>query len=80
MLSRHRTLLANAYEAEERRLGRSNFDRQQTKIYNRFANQKSPQKFCQGASEVAKRANGMDSATLAVSSRRLSADLESRLR
>jgi len=80
LLSRHRTLLAQAYQAEERRLGRDRFDKQQTQIYNRFANQRSPERFCATASEVAKQANRMDSASLAPSSRRMVAHLESRLR
>jgi len=80
MLSRHRTLLAAAYKEEERRLGRAGFDRQQTRAYNRFANQRSPEKFCQTASELARSANRMDSADLAPAARGMVAELESRLR
>jgi len=80
MLSRHRALLAAAYKEEERRLGRAGFDRQQTRIYNRFANQRSPERFCQTASDLAKRANRMDSASLAPASRGMVSELERRLR
>ena len=80
LLSRHRDLLAAAYKAEERRLGRAGFDRQQTKIYNRFANPRSPQRFCQTASDVAKRANRMDSNSLAPAARGMASELERRLR
>jgi hypothetical protein len=80
LLSRHRGLLAAAYQAEERRLGRANFDRQQTRIYNRFANQKSPQRFCETAARLASRANRMDSPSLASASRNMVSELETRLR
>jgi hypothetical protein len=80
LLSRHRALLALAYKAEERRLGRSGLDRQQTRIYNRFSNQRSPQRFCQAASDLAKRANRMDSSSLAPASRGMALELERRLR
>jgi len=80
MLSRHRDLLASAHKAEERRLGQAGFDRQQTKTYNRFSNQRSPQRFCQTASDLAKSANRMASAELAPASRGMVSQLERRLR
>jgi len=80
LLSRHKGLLDAAYRQEEGRLGRSGFDRQQTKIYNRYANQRSPERFCQAASQVAKSANRMNSAQLAPAARGLVSDLERRLR
>lgn len=75
MLSRHRALLATAYAAEERRYG-SGFDRHQTQLYNRFSNQRSPERFCRSAAMVATRAAGMDSATLAGNARGLLAQLD----
>lgn len=64
MLSRHKTLLAQAYSAEQRRHG-GGFDRQQTRLYNRFSNQRDPARFCAAAAGVASRAAAMDSPTLA---------------
>jgi len=80
MLSRHKALLAAAYKAEERRLGRAGFDRQQTRMYNRYANQRSPQQFCQTASQVARNANRMNSAEQAPAARGMVAQLDRRLR
>jgi len=80
LLLRHSTMLASAYQSEERRLGRTIFDRQQTSIYNRFANQKSPQRFCETAAELATRANRMDSPSLAHASHGMVSELEKRLR
>lgn len=64
LLSRHRALLAAAYAEEERRYG-SGFDRHQTKLYNRFAYQRSPERFCRDAAQVAGSASAMDSPSLA---------------
>ncbi|NCU12008.1 MAG: hypothetical protein GXC70_07610 [Sphingomonadaceae bacterium] len=75
ILTRHKGLLANAYANEQRRLGKG-FDRQQTRLYNRFSNQKDPAKFCGRAASVARQAAAMDSPTLAVNARRLLADLD----
>ena len=80
LLSRHRTLLAIAYQAERQRLGVAGLDRQQTRLYNRFANQRSPQQFCRSAADVASRASSMDSANLRPAAPRLVAELETRLR
>ena len=63
LLSRHRGLFAAAYSAEQRRQG-SGFDRHQTRIYNRFANQRDPARFCRSAAGVANRAVAMDSPAL----------------
>lgn len=70
MLARHRALLAAAYRQEQGRQGKA-FDRQQTRVYNTFANQASPSRFCSTASTVAQRANGLDSAAFAVAAPRL---------
>ena len=70
LLKRHRDLLAAAHAAEERRHG-AGFDRHMTGVYNRFANQRTPEAFCRKASDVAKEAVKMDSPTLAGEAKRL---------
>ncbi len=80
LLSHHRALLASAYQTEQRRLGQAAFDRQQTRIYNRFANQRSPVEFCATAASIASRASSMDSASLPPAAPRMVSELESRLR
>ena len=75
LLGRHRGLLAAAYAAEQRRQA-SGFDRHETRIYNRFANQRDPASFCRAAAGVAKRAAAMDSPTLARSARGLLGELD----
>lgn len=75
VLARHKTLLARAYAAEERRYGQG-FDRHQTKLYNQFSNQRSPEQFCRTAASVAGRAAAMDSAQLAGAARALVAELD----
>lgn len=64
LLARHRGLLASAYAAEQRQY-HAGYDRHATKLYNRFALQRSPQAFCARAAEVANAAVKMDSPTLA---------------
>lgn len=64
VLSRHQGLLAAAYQAEQRRQG-AGFDRHQTRIYNRFSNQRDPARFCRAAAGVAGQAAAMDSPMLA---------------
>ena len=59
LLGRHRGLLAAAHAAEQHRQG-SGFDRYETRIYNRFSNQRDPVSFCRSAASVAKRAAAMD--------------------
>lgn len=80
MLAKHRTALEQAYQAEERRHGKAGLDRHQTKLYNRFSNQRRPARFCKAAASIAGRANGMDSARLASNSRKLLSELQSHLR
>ncbi len=63
MLSRHRELLAQSYAVEQRRYG-AGFDRHQTQLYNRFSNQRSPERFCRNAAAVASQVNAMDSTGL----------------
>jgi hypothetical protein len=70
LLSRHRGLLASAYAGEQKRYGKG-LDRHLTQIYNRFAYQPEPGKFCSDAAAVAAEANRMDSATLSGQARRL---------
>lgn len=63
-LDRHHGLLSAAYRADQRRHG-SRFERHETQLYNRFANQRDPASFCRRAAEVAAHANRMSSAVLA---------------
>jgi glucose/arabinose dehydrogenase len=70
LLSRHRGLLAAAYAGEQKRYGKG-LDRHLTQIYNRFAFQPSPGKFCTDAAAVASEAVRMDSATLSGQAKRL---------
>lgn len=79
MLTRHRGLLAAAYRQEQGRQG-SAFDRQQTRVYNTFANQPSPARFCSAASSAAQRANSLDSVAFASAAPRLLGDLRASLR
>ncbi|MBW8753691.1 MAG: hypothetical protein JF595_06000 [Sphingomonadales bacterium] len=80
LLTRHRGLLAAAYRQEQGRRGVSAFDRQQTRIYNSFANQPSPMRFCSAASAAAQRANRLDSAAFALAAPRLLGELKASLR
>jgi hypothetical protein len=70
MLVRHRSLLAQSYAAELRHYG-AGLDRHQTQLYNRFANQRSPERFCRNASAIANQANAMDSRGLSANAARL---------
>ena len=70
VLSRHRNLFASAHAAEQRRHG-GGFESHQTRIYNRFANQRDPAGFCRQAAQVARRAAALDSPGLARSARDL---------
>lgn len=79
MLSRHAALLKASYAEEQRRSGRK-FDADQTRLYNRFSNQKSREKFCAAAAVVAQETSAMDSARLVPQSRVLLARLEKGLR
>ena len=78
MLARHRALLAAAYHQEQGRQGTA-FDRQQTRIYNTFANQPSPERFCSAASAAADRVNRLDSAAFAMAAPRLLGELKAAL-
>lgn len=79
LLARHRDLLAAAYRQEQVRQGVTAFDRQQTRVYNGFANQASPAQFCQAAASVAQRANGLQSAALVTAAPRLLGELRASL-
>lgn len=70
LLTRHKALLAQAYAGEQRRYGKG-LDRHQTQLYNRFSNQRSPERFCTAAASVAKRAVALDSPGLAANARSL---------
>ncbi|MCW1431021.1 hypothetical protein [Novosphingobium sp. JCM 18896] len=80
MLTRHRGLLATAYREEQGRQGLGAFDRQQTRVYNTFANQASPARFCQAASTVAQRANALDSTQFASAAPHMLGELKASLR
>ncbi len=80
LLSKHRSALDQAYKAEEQRHGKVGLDRHQTSLYNRFANQRRPARFCKAAASIAGRANGMDSTRLTSNSRKLLGELQSHLR
>lgn len=75
VLDRHRALLKASYAEAQRRGGRG-FDREQTRLYNRFAQQRSAKKFCQEAAGVAQEAGRMDSYQLAPQARVLLARLD----
>jgi hypothetical protein len=68
-------LLAKAYAAEQRRHGKA-LDRHQTQLYNRFANQRDPARFCASSASVAKRAAAMDSPALASNARGLLREID----
>ena len=76
MLTRHRALLAAIYRDEQRRYGDRAFDRRQTDLYNHFAFQPSPERFCRVAGSVASRAVAMNSRKLVPSAPVLLAELE----
>ena len=80
LLSKHRNALDRAYKGEQRRHGKSGLDRHQTQLYNRFARQRSPARFCKAASAIAGRANNMDSVRLAAASPKLLGELRANLR
>lgn len=80
LLRRHSVILDQTYRQEVALHGVAGLDRQQTRVYNRFALQRSPQKFCGIAAGVAREANAMSSAQLSPASPALVARLESGLR
>lgn len=65
VLSRHVSLLKAAHDAELKRHGVAGYDRYATRLYNRFANQRSAPRFCSAAAEVARRAAAMNSPAFA---------------
>jgi hypothetical protein len=75
LLTRHRSLLAAAYAAEQKRHG-GGLDRHQTRLYNRFSNQRDPAGFCRNAADAARRAVAMDSPSLARSAGNLVSALD----
>lgn len=80
MLAHHRGLLAAAYRQEQGKQGVAAFDRQQTRVYNTFANPASPARFCSTASTVAQRANGLPSPAFAEAAPTLFGELRASLR
>lgn len=77
LLSRHDRVLAASYRSEMQRHGQSGLDRHQTQIYNRFANQRSPERFCATAQGVARQALAMNAVQLSGQAPRLVSQLES---
>jgi hypothetical protein len=75
VLARHKSLLSQAYAGEQRRHGKG-LDRHLTQLYNRFSNQRNPEKFCASAASVGKRAAAMDSPALAANSRSLLSEID----
>ena len=60
LLYQHDALLSRAYAFEENRLAESELDRHLTQIYNRFANQHSPQGYCRAVQAVLAQARAAD--------------------
>ncbi|MDE2562244.1 MAG: hypothetical protein KGL48_08345 [Sphingomonadales bacterium] len=80
MLERHKQVFAASYRSEVTRYGMAGFDHDQTRVYNHFANQRSPSAFCSTAAEVADRASRIDSGRFGPEAPRLLAQLERGLR
>ncbi|MEQ1551081.1 hypothetical protein [Sphingorhabdus sp.] len=80
MLGRHRQILSSAYAFELNRHGQRALDGHLTQIYNRFANQRSLDRFCSTASTIVGEANALASAELSRSAPRLLRDLERSLK
>lgn len=80
MLARHQRVFASSYRTEVSRYGMAGFDHDQTRVYNHFANQRSPQTFCSTAARVAQQAGSIDSASLPPAAPKLLAQLERGLR
>jgi len=74
---RHSALLTASIEAERRRTGQQALDRRMTKLYNSFANHRSPTSFCRAAASIADQATAMDSDSLASAAPGFIASLES---
>jgi hypothetical protein len=75
MLHIHRDVLATSYNYEVQRYGRDGNDRHQTQLYNRFANQADPGRWCLTAKRVADQALRMDSLLLSRSASGLLTEL-----
>lgn len=80
MLGRHRQILSSAYAFELNRHGQRALDGHLTQIYNRFANQRSLDRFCSTASTIVGEVNAMASAELSHSAPRFLRDLERSLK
>lgn len=75
VLTRHRELLKASHDAEQRRSGKR-FDSDQTALYNHFGYQRSRDRFCSAAAEIARDASAMDSAQFAPAAPGMLARLE----
>ncbi len=76
LLKQHSALLASAYQSEQSRYGVVGLDRHQTQLYNRYALQRSPEKFCRAAANIASRATAMNSSELAPAAARLLEEID----
>jgi hypothetical protein len=79
-LNRHSALLSRSYAIEQERHGHRALDSHLTQLYNRFANQRAPAKFCSASAAIAKRANSESSAVLSNSASGHVSELERALR
>lgn len=79
LLEQHEDLLGQAYRFEESRFAGAELDRHLTQIYNRFANQRSPQGFCGAVQNVLERGLAADAASFSISARGWLTQLEQAL-
>ncbi|OYW86924.1 MAG: hypothetical protein B7Z20_06300 [Sphingobium sp. 32-64-5] len=79
LLEQHEELLGQAYRFEEGRFAGAELDRHLTQIYNRFANQRSPQEFCGTVQSVLERGLAADATSFSISARDWLTQLEAAL-
>jgi len=79
LLDQYEGLLAQAYKFEESRLAVNELDRHLTQLYNHFANQRSPQNYCQTVQTILARALAADDHGFSVSASLWLTDLEQAL-
>ncbi|MGE4430813.1 MAG: hypothetical protein AB7E05_08750 [Sphingobium sp.] len=69
LLEQHEELLKQAYQLEESRFAGAELDKHLTQIYNRFANQRSPQGFCGTVQSVLERGLAADATSFSTLAR-----------
>lgn len=79
VLERHRSVLASSYAAAQRKAGHG-FDREQTRLYNRFAQRFTNPGSCQEAASIARETLAMDSSRLVAQAPTLLGRLNRKLR